>query len=172
MKKTSVLIITFLMASVSVFAQMGKVGVVDSGAILAKSKKGNTIRQKMEKLQKEKQDQAQTMQEQIKKLQQDLLSPALNAATKQKKSEELNQKQIALKRYLEDSRRVLDREFQKELLQVEKQIMPLLRDIGKTKGLIMIFDVQKSGLAHYDKSIDITADVIKAFDAKYPNQVK
>ncbi|MCP5053667.1 MAG: OmpH family outer membrane protein [bacterium] len=169
MKKSMIIVFTVLFAGVFAFAQAGKIGVVNSAQILQQTKKGKVIKQKLEKLQKQKQREVQTLQEQIKKLQQDVLSPALNAATKQQKSEELNQKQVTLKRRIEDAQRTLEREFQKELIQLEKQIMPVMQTIGKTKGYLMVVDLQKGGLVYVDQSIDITADVIKAFDAKYPN---
>jgi len=134
---------------------------------MQKTKKGKAIKQKIEKLQNEKQQQAQTMQEVIKKLQTELLSPALNDDTRVKKSEELKKKQIALKRYIEDSRRELELELQKDVIEMDKQTMPLLRELGKTNGFTVILETQKSGVLYFDQSIDITAEVIKAFDARF-----
>ena len=140
---------------------------MDSNEFMLKTKKGKAIRQKIEKLQNEKQQQAQTKQEEIKKLQTELLSPALNDDTRVKKSEELNKKQVALKRFLEDSRSELERAFQKEVIAMDKQIMPLLQEMGKTKGFTLILETQKSGVLYFDQAVDITDEVIKAFDARY-----
>jgi Skp family chaperone for outer membrane proteins len=167
-KKLAVLFISMLMMSVMAFSQV-KIGVADFQVVVQKSKKGKAIRVKLEGLQKQKQQQAKDLQGRIDKLQKDLLSPALNAGTRASKTEELNQVQLRLKRFMEDSQRELQREFQKELLALEKLLLPVLRNIGKTNGYTAIFDLGKGGMAYYDQSIDLTNQVIQAFDAKYPN---
>lgn len=158
---------TLLMTCAYAFSET-KVGVVNAGEIMLKTKRGNTIRIKMESMQKEKQQQAQTMQEEIKKLQQALASPALNTETRDSKTEELNQKEVVFKRFAEDSQAELEQVLQKELYEMEQLIMPLIQELGKSKGFTVILDFQKSGLVYFDTTIDITADVIQAVDAKYP----
>ncbi|MCP4216899.1 MAG: OmpH family outer membrane protein, partial [bacterium] len=45
----------------------------------------------------------------------------------------------------------------------------IAENIGKAKGFTLILDMTSSGIAYFDQAIDITADVIKAVDAKFPN---
>jgi len=45
--------------------------------------------------------------------------------------------------------------------------MPLIDQIGKSKGFTIVFDITRPGIVYFDPAIDITEEVIKAFDAKY-----
>lgn len=166
MKKIFVLVMTVLVMSLFAFSQV-KIGVVNAQEILAKTKKGIEVQKRMETLQAKKQQEVQAMQDEIKKLEKDVLSPALNEETREKKGVELQNKRKDLKRYIEDAQNEWNRESQKELLELEKAIMPLIDQIGKSQGFTMILDMTRSGIVYYNESVDITADVIKAFDAQY-----
>jgi len=168
MKKIFVLVMTVLVISSFAFSQV-KIGVVNAQEILAKTKKGVEIQKKLEQLQKKKQQEAQALQDEIKKLEKDVLSPALNDETREKKGLELQTKRKDLKRYIEDAQNEFNRESQKELMELEKAVMPLIEQIGKSKGFTIILDITRPGIVYFDQTIDITAEVIKAFDAKYAN---
>jgi outer membrane protein len=166
MKKTLIFVITVLVISVFAFSEV-KIGVVNAQEILQKTKKGIEIQTRLEKLQQGKQQKLQSLQDEVKKLEKDVLSPALNDETREKKSLELQTKQKDLKRYIEDARNEIQRESQKELVELEKSVMPLIDQIGKSKGFTIVFDITRPGIVYFDPAIDITADVIKAFDANY-----
>lgn len=166
MKKTLILIVTVLVLSFVAFSEV-KIGVVDANEILMKTKKGVEISQRLEKLQKEKQQQLKVMQDEIKKLEKEVASPALNTETREKKAIELQGKKKDIQRYVEDSRLEIERKSQKELVALEKEIMPLINEIGKSKGFTLIMDIAgRGGIVYFDETINITPEVIKAFDAK------
>ena len=168
MRKTLILMLTVLVMSAFVISQV-KIGVVNAQDILQKTKKGTQIQKRLEQLQTKKQAELKTMQDAVKKLEKDVLSPALNEETREKKALELETKRKNLKRYIEDARNEINRASQKELVELEKAVMPLIDQIGKSKGFTIIFDITRPGIVYFDQAIDITADVIKAFDAKFPN---
>jgi len=165
MKKTLILVLAVFVLSAFAYSQV-KLGVINAQEIIQKTKKGVEIQQKLDNLQKAKSQELQSLNESIKKLEQDLLSPALNNDTREKKSVELQSKRTTLKRNYEDAQREFQRESQKLLVDLEKELIPLIEGIGKAKGFTVIFDRQRSGLVYYDNSVDITAEVIKAIDAK------
>lgn len=167
MRKTLILMVTVLVMSAFAISQV-KIGVVNAQELLQKTKKGVEIQKRLEGLQQKKQQQLQTMQDEIKKLEKDVLSPALNQETREKKSLELQNKRKNLKRYIEDAQNEIQRESQKELVELEKAVMPLIDQIGKSQGFTIIFDITRPGIVYFDEAIDITSEVIKAFDAKYP----
>jgi outer membrane protein len=168
MRKTIVLVMTILVLTVFVFSEV-KIGVINAQLILEKTKKGLDIQKKLEKFQEEKKQQMQKMQDEIEKLRKDLMSPALNTETRDKKTLDLQTKQKELKRFYEDAQNEFQRESQKELVALEKELMPLIENLGRSKGYSIIFDITKPGIVYYDNTIDITAEIIKAVDAKYPN---
>ena len=165
MRKTLVLVVTVLVMSAFAISQV-KIGVVNAQELLAKTKKGIEIQKRLEQLQQKKQAEMQTMQDQIKKLEKDVLSPALNQETREKKGLELQTKRKNLKRFIEDAQNEIQRASKRELVELENAVMPLIDQIGKSKGFTIIFDITRPGIVYFDQAIDITAEVIKAFDAK------
>lgn len=166
MKKTLILMLAVMLLGVFAYTQQVKIGIVNAQEVLMKTKLGAKVQKKLEALQKKKQQELMTKQNEIKKLEKDVLSPALNNDTRQKKSEELAAKRTQLKRFYEDAQREVQRESAKELAALEKQIMPLINKIGKQKGYTAIFDRDRSGLVYYDKAADITKEIITALDAQ------
>lgn len=166
MRKSIILMAALLVLSSFVFSEV-KIGVVNAQEILAKTKKGLEIQKKLEAIQKDKQGKLKAMQDEITKLEKDLMSPALNQETREKKALDLQNKRKAIKRYYEDAENEFRRESQTELQKLEKDLMPLIDNIGKSKGFTIIFDITRPGIVYFDKAIDITPDVIKAADAKY-----
>jgi outer membrane protein len=166
MKKTIILMAAIFLLSAFAFSEI-KIGVINPQKIMDSTKKGLEVQNRLQKLQNDKQKQGQAMQEEIKKLEKEVLSPALNNEARQKKTIELQEKQKALRRFAEDARNEFRLAYQKELAALEKEILPLIENLGKQKGFTVIFDVTTTGIAYYDQAIDITDEVIKAIDAKF-----
>jgi outer membrane protein len=164
-----VLILTILTLSIFVYSEV-KIGIINAQEIMAKTQKGVQVQKKLEALQKTKQNELKAKQDELKKLEKELSSPALNADTRARKSRDLQDKRIQMQRSVEDAEKLLRAETQKELSGLQREIMPLIQELGKTRGFSVIFDVSSSGIAYFDSSIDITADVIKAVDAKFPGK--
>jgi outer membrane protein len=169
MKKSFILIFTLLTLSLFVFSQV-KIGIINAQEIIEKTKKGKEVQVKLENLQKQKQQQLEGMQNTIKRLQKELESPALNRDTREKKTRELEDKRIDYNRFIQDTQKEMQVRSQQELMSLQKEIMPLIQQIGKAKGFTIIFDMTSSGIAYFDESIDVTAEVVKAVDAKFPGK--
>ena len=166
-KKTLFSILTLLISSLLAFSQV-KIGVINSDKIMQESKRGKQALVKLENMNKSKQQKIQSLQNEIVKLRKDLGSPALNAETRQNKTQQLEDKQITLQRLVNDAKTEMQREMQREFLAVNDDIMPIIHQIGKAKGFTFILDLKNSGVLYFDNSIDITGDVIKEADAKLP----
>jgi len=166
MKKTISLVISMLILSAFVYSEV-KIGVINPSVIMEKTKKGAEISKRLEDFQNDKNQKMQALQEEIKKLQRDIQSPALNNDTRDKKTIELQTKQTDIKRFYEDAQSDFQRETQKELSELEKELLPLIETLGKTKGFSIIFDITRPGIVYFDEAIDITEEIVKAFDAKY-----
>ncbi|MCX6583901.1 MAG: OmpH family outer membrane protein [Candidatus Aminicenantes bacterium] len=169
MKKSLMLIFTILVLSVFVFSEV-KIGVINAQDIIAKTKKGNDVQKKLEGLQNEAQQKVESLENDIKQLQKDLASPALNNDTREKKTREMEDKRISYNRLVQDAQKTIQEESQKELMALQREIMPLIQQIGEAKGFTLIIDLASSGIAYFDKSIDITDEVVKAVDAKFPGK--
>jgi outer membrane protein len=169
MKKSFILIFTLLTLSLFVFSEV-KIGVINAQEIIEKTQKGKKVQVKLENLQKQKQQQLEGMQKTIVQLQKELESPALNRDTREKKTRELEDKRIDYNRFIQDTQKEMQAKSQQELMNLQKEIMPLIQQIGKAKGFTIIFDMTSSGIAYFDETIDVTEEVVKAVDAKFPGK--
>lgn len=167
MKKSLILLITLLTLSVFAFSEV-KIGVINAQEVIQKTKKGNAIQNKLEGLQKKKQQEIEGLKQSIEKLQKELASPALNQDTREKKTREMEDLRIRFNRVLQDAQKELQQKSQEEMMKLYKEIMPLIRELGKAQGFTLILDWGSAGIAYFDETIDITAEVIKVVDAKFP----
>ncbi len=160
MKRISLLLFIFFLSGSIVHAQV-KIGVINSQEIFAKSDKGIAIQDKLDILSKRKQDELSVMQDEIKKLESQLISPALNESSREKKAMELQTLRTNLKRTIEDAQREFQSNSQKSLTDLEKEIMPILISYGRNNGFTVIYDIDRSGIIYYDEAINITKEIIK-----------
>ena len=169
MKKSFMLIITIFTVSLFGFSEV-KIGVVNGQDILLKTNRGKVSQKKLENLGKSKRQQIEAMQNDMKKLQTELASPALNDEAKRKKNRELEDRKVSYNRIVQDAQKDFQAQQQKEMMALYKEIMPLIQQVGKSKGFTLILDLSSTGIAYFDETIDITAEVIKAIDAKFPGK--
>jgi outer membrane protein len=165
MKKTLVLVVTILTLTFFAFSEI-KIGVINAQKVIASTKRGKEIQAKLENLGKTKQKKVEAMQAEIKELETALQSPALNDDAREKKSVDLQTKKTDLKRYYEDTQQELRRQYQNEMQNLQKDVMPIIDKIGKSKGFTLVFDLSIAGISYFDQTIDITDIVIKEIDSQ------
>lgn len=141
-----------------------KIGIINAQKLLEGTKKGRAIADKLEKFGKGKQDQVNARQNEIKKLEKELMSPALNDAAREKKGLDLQNRRTELKRFIEDSQREMQIMTQKEMQDLQDEIKPIIQQIGVQKGLTIILEI--TAVAYFDPGVDITDDIIKIMDSK------
>ncbi len=78
---------------------------------------------------------------------------------------QIEDRTIALQRFEDDAKRSLDEARRTALGRLEQQIMPIINEIGKERGLTLIFNkFQDSGIVYADDAVDITDEVIRRFN--------
>lgn len=163
MKKTLIGVVTILILGMFMFAET-KIGIINGQKLIEGTKKGREIASRLEAIGKQKQAKLNQMQDSIKKLEKELMSPALNAETKEKKAIELQQIRTEAKRFIEDSQREMSIQSEKEMNVLKAEIQPIIQQVGKEKGLSVILEI--TAVAYYDPAVDITDDIIKVMDSK------
>jgi len=149
-------------------ADSSKIAVINMQKLQEKSKKfqkiRGTLRQKYETLQKKldnEKNELVKMEEELKKQ-----GMMLSLDAKEDKQKELTKKKRHYK-YLAE-------EFTQEMKQAEieatnkfgKEIEKVVEKIGKREAYTLILGKRTMGLVYYDNAIDITDEVIKAYDQK------
>ncbi len=163
-KKTSMLI---LMIVGLVFGLQAKVGLINPQRVLQESIKGKEVLKKLESIQAQKQKEYETRQAEIAKLEKDILNPALNAEARDRKNLELQEKRTQLKRFAEDAQNEITKIQQQEFEKLQRELNPIIEKIAKEKGFTIILDISISGVAYADPAVDISKDVIEAFNSQH-----
>lgn len=163
MRKTLIGLITILTMSIVVFSET-KIGVFNGQKVVEGTKKGKAIAARLETITKQKQARLKTLQDEIRKLEKDLVSPALNAVTREQKSIELQKKRTAAKRFIEDTQREMQIAYDKEMTVFKTELFPIIQQIGKEKGYTIILEIP--AVSYYDPAVDITGEIVKRIDSK------
>jgi outer membrane protein len=173
MRKTATFVCGLLIAGTALLAQ-SKIGVVNSPLILEKSVEGKRVIAQLQDRDKQYQSGIAKADEDIRQLQAKLNQQRLTLTEEaiSQLTADLDRKQTERKRLAEDAYANMD-DLQKRLFKkVTDELGPIIEQIGKEKGLEIIFDLQRAGAAWFSPTIDITDDVIKRYDKAKSEQKK
>jgi outer membrane protein len=171
MKQKLFLIFALLALSTFVFSEV-KIGIINPQGVLQNSTKGKEVIERLRSVNMSKQKKYEAMQKEIDSLEKEALSPALNQEARDKKTMDLQNKRTEIKRFAEDAQKDSMAMQQKEFENLQRELMPIIEKIAKDDGFSLVLDLNTSGVAYFDSSIDITDRVIKAYDAQVPSTVK
>ena len=156
----------FLAGLGSAFAQQ-KIGVINSQEVLEKSAEGKKVIARIQERDKQYQAEIAKLDEDIRQLSVKLNTQKLTLTEESVASmtAELEKKQTDRKRRAEDAYAGME-DFSKRLFKrLTDEIIPIVSQIGRERNLEVIFDLGKAGVAWVNPAIDVTADVIKKYDA-------
>ena len=173
MQKVAAFIGTLLFVGTTLMGQ-AKIGVVNSPMVLEKSVEGKRVIAQLQDRDKQYQSGIIKADDDIRQLQTKLNQQRLTLTEDAiaQMTADLDRKQTDRKRLAEDAYANMD-DLQKRLFKkVTDELGPIIEQIGKEKGLEIIFDLQRAGAAWFSPTIDVTADVIKRYDAAKSSQNK
>jgi Skp family chaperone for outer membrane proteins len=166
--KIIVLALFFVAILSTSFAQeLSRVGIVNPMQVMEQSVEGKRILARLEKNSKENQDKLVKMDNQIRDLETRINTQRLTLTQESllNMSSDLERLRTDRKRFAEDTYReftqLRDRLFNK----VKTELIPIIEQIGKERNMVAIFDLTNSGVIYFTPTIDLTADVIKKYDA-------
>jgi len=168
MKRTmmcGVWLVALVALAVPATAQIS-VAVIDVQRVVTDSDPGKESLQRLRTLQDEKIAEGRTLQSELEGLR-DQVNKQRLTLSEQKVAEmsgQIEDKTIALQRFEDDAKRSLEEARRTALGRLEEQIMPIINQIGKERGLTLIFNKFQSGLVYADDAVDITDDVIRRFN--------
>jgi outer membrane protein len=164
------LAVLFMGAGSLAFAQ--KVGVINSQEVLEKSAEGKKVLARLQERDKQNQAAITKLDDEIRGLQTKLNTQRLtltDEAAMQLQSD-LDKKNTDRKRMAEDAYTGMQELTGRLFKRVQDELIPIVEAIGKEKGLDVIFDLAKSGAVYWNPAIDLTAEVIKRYDASKAGQ--
>jgi len=151
------------------FAQQAalKIGIVNSQEVLEKSIEGKRVMNQLSQKDQENQKKLAKMDEEIRQIESKLNTQRMtlsNEALMQLNSD-LEKKKTARQRFAEDSYREIQDLTNRLFQKIQRELLPIIEQIGKDFDLDIIFDLRNSGAIYFNPRVDITAEVIKRYDA-------
>ena len=155
-----------VMAAALPAAAQSKVAVIDVQRVVAESDPGKEAIQKLKVVQDAKIQEGQTMQQELATLRDQINKQRFTVSEERlaEMTKELEDKNIAIRRFEDDAKRELDEARRRELGGLEEQILPIINQIGQDEGITVIFNKFQSGLVYADEAVDITDEVIRQFN--------
>ncbi|MFI5166414.1 MAG: OmpH family outer membrane protein [Thermoanaerobaculales bacterium] len=144
------------------------IAVIDVQTLVTESASGKEIKGRLQKLADEKRTQAAKMQDEHDTLAKQIQTQAatLTDAKLAELKKQLEDKEVAMHRFDDDAKQQLDEAQRKELEALEKQIMPIIQELGREMKVQLIFNKFQSGLVYADEAADITDVVLKRFNTR------
>ncbi len=142
-----------------------RIGVVDFQKILTQSVPGKASVAKITALQNDRMARAKALNDELRKLDNDLKNPALTPAQRNPLQARLAEKQIAIKRFAEDADKEIGSTRDRELVALQTRLKPVIDSVGREMNMAAIFNKFESGLIYANDAIDMTNAVIIRFNA-------
>ncbi len=149
-----------------VMAQAQKIGYVDLQKALNLSSAGKEAKEKIKAKVQGYDAEVQQRQEELKKLKDDLEKQAmlLSEEARNAKERDYQQKVKDYQRFTKDIQETLQQTDADLTRKILESLLKVVQEVGKSEGYLMVLEKTESSIVYADESIDITAEVIKAFD--------
>jgi outer membrane protein len=142
-----------------------RIGVVDFQKILTESAPGKASVARLTALQNDRMTRAKALNDEMRKLDNDLKNPALTPAQRNPLQARMAEKQIAIKRFAEDADKEIGTARDRELVALQTRLKPVIDAVGREMSMAAIFNKLESGLIYANDAIDLTNAVIVRFNA-------
>lgn len=152
--------------------QISKIGVVNAQEILEKSIEGKKGMSQLQDKDKRNTAELARRDEEIRLLQTKLNTQRLTLTQEalMNLTTDLEKKQTDRKRFAEDTYREMQDLSQRMFNRIQSELLPIIEQTGKERGLDLILDLRSSGVVYFNPVIDLTQDVIKKYDASKSQQ--
>jgi len=147
-------------------AAQNKIAVIDVQRVVTESDPGKEVMQRLKALTDAKSQEGQALQQQFAALQEQFNKQrfTVSEARQAEMSKEIEDKQIAIRRFQDDAQREVQDAQRRELGGLEERILPIINQIGQEQSFTLIFNKFQSGLVYADETVDITDEVIRRFN--------
>jgi outer membrane protein len=143
-----------------------KVGVIDVQRLVFESATGKEVIERLKNLREQKGAEGAGLQQEIEDLRQRVADGRLSLSEDRISNleKELEEKMILLRRFSDDADRELQKEQEESFGRIERQVMPIITEVGAEQGYTVIFNKFNSGLLFAQEHVDITDMILQRFD--------
>lgn len=167
------LILGFVLLTFS-FASFSQtlVGLVDIQKVITTIKEGKNVQKNLEKSFNDKKALLKKDEDKIKKAQEDYKKQSMVLAEAARMNKERDLQEMMMK--LQNKTMEYQREIQKMEQDMKKPILeklrPIIDEVSKANKVAMTFELSAAPIVYAENKIDISDDVIKAYDKKHPGK--
>jgi outer membrane protein len=149
------------------FPAGAKYAFINIQRIAAESAEGKALAAKVQALNQKKVAELNERNKQLQAAQQKLETggSVLNPVALGQLQKEIERMQVDIQRFTEDAQQEVQQLQQELQEEFQRKLSPILDKVSSEKQLHMVFSAADAGLVWADLSLDITADVIREFDA-------
>lgn len=148
------------------------VGLVDIQKIITTIKEGKGVQKNLEKAFNEKKVILQKDEEKIKKAQEDYKKQSMVLAEAARATKEREMQDLMMK--LQNKTMEFQRDIQKLEQDMKKPILeklrPIIDEVSKANSVAMTFELSAAPIVYAESKKDLSEEVIKAYDKKYPGK--
>jgi outer membrane protein len=147
-------------------AAQNKIAVIDVQRVVTESDPGKEVMQRLKAITDAKSQEGQALQQQFAALQEQYNKQrfTVSESRQAEMSKEIEDKQIAIRRFQDDAQREVQEAQRRELGGLEERILPIINKVGQEQSFTLIFNKFQSGLVYADETVDITDEVIRRFN--------
>jgi len=144
-----------------------KMATINSQAVLERSAEGKKAIAALQAADKKYSDDIARLDDQIKQLQNRLQTQRLTLTAEAAAGiqADIQNKQTSRQRAAEDATKAMQDLQANTLSRIQDELIPLIEQFRKDKGLDLIFDVAKNGTVYFNPAVDLTDEVIRRYDA-------
>ncbi len=167
MKRIFIALIAVLLLAAPAIAET-KIGMVDLQKALNRSKAGMAAKQEIEGQLKKFEAEFKSKQNELISLKDELEKQAVLLSDSAKAEKELEyQKNVKdLQRFNKDVKDELQQKDTAHTKRILNELFAILQKIGKDGGYTMVIEKNEGAVIYSDETIDLTDELIKAYDAK------
>jgi outer membrane protein len=142
--------------------------VIDVQQVVSESAAGKETMTRLRKLQDDKVAEGRKKAEDLEGLRKQLATQraTLTEAKVADLEKQIEDRQVELQRFSDDTKQQLAEAQRREMEALEKQIMPIINELGRELKIQMIFNKFQSGLVYADDAVDITEQVVRRFNTR------
>lgn len=144
-----------------------KLATLNSQEVLEKSAEGKKAIAALQAADKKYSDDITRLDDQIKQLQNRLQTQRLTLTPEAAAGiqADVQKKQTERQRAAEDATRSMQQLQATTLAKIQDDLIPIIEQLRADRGLDLIFDLAKSGTVFANPAIDVTAEIVRRYDA-------
>ena len=152
----------------------GQYAVVDMQAVILNVSEGKVARAELEKEIKSKETELQKAKDELDKLNKDwkAQAPLLSEEARLKKQQDFQEKFLDLRNQEMTFQAEIKRKEQKATQKIAMQVSEMVNAMARDRGFTMVFETNSAGLIYLKDPIDLTKDVITAYEARSKDKSK